>query len=137
MDLFNRYAEMIDCYKTDDLSGSLTNKGNIAGGLITIEDKALGNIQKIGKKCKYVGALDKAAIPTRPGLWYMDSSSAAAETAILWRRLAFSPFFPTDQGNIIGNLIEPVLSSPPIRQLPAICPSTSIMTALGTSQRRD
>ena len=111
--LFNRYAEMIDRYKTDDLSGSQPTKGNIAGGLTTIEEKAFGNIQKIGKKCKYVGALDKAVAPTGPGLWYMDSSSAAAEAVTLWAAAGFvAHLFPTGQGNIIGNPIEPVIKLP-------------------------
>ena len=110
MFLFNRYAEMIDRNKTDDLSGSQPTKGNIAGGLTTIEEKAFGNIQKIGKECKYVGALDKAVEPTGPGLWYMDSSSAAAEAVTLWAAAGFvAHLFPTGQGNIIGNPIEPVI----------------------------
>ncbi len=110
MALFDRYAEMIDRNKTDDLSGSQPTKGNIAGGLTTIEEKAMGNIQKIGKKCEYVGALDKAVAPTGPGLWYMDSSSAAAEAVTLWAAAGFvAHFFPTGQGNIIGNPIEPVI----------------------------
>ncbi len=110
MALFDRYAAMIDRNKTDDLSGSQPTKGNIAGGLTTIEEKAMGNIQKIGKKCRYVGALDKAVAPTGPGLWYMDSSSAAAEAVTLWAAAGFvAHFFPTGQGNIIGNPIEPVI----------------------------
>jgi (2R)-sulfolactate sulfo-lyase subunit beta len=110
MALFNRYAEMIDRYKTDDLSGSQPTKGNIAGGLTTIEEKAMGNIQKIGRKCQFVGALDKAVAPTGSGLWYMDSSSAAAEAVTLWAAAGFvAHFFPTGQGNIIGNPIEPVI----------------------------
>jgi hypothetical protein len=39
---------MIERHKTSDLSESQPTKGNIAGGLTTIEEKALGNIQKIG-----------------------------------------------------------------------------------------
>jgi (2R)-sulfolactate sulfo-lyase subunit beta len=110
MATFNRYAEMIDRYKTDDLSGSQPTKGNIAGGLTTIEEKAFGNLQKIGKKSNYVGVLDKAESPTGPGLWYMDTSSAAAEAVTLWAAGGFvAHFFPTGQGNIIGNPIEPVI----------------------------
>ena len=110
MALFDRYAAMIDRNKTDDLSGSQPTKGNIAGGLTTIEEKAMGNIQKIGRQCKYVGALDKAVAPTGPGLWYMDSSSAAAEAVTLWAAAGFvAHLFPTGQGNIIGNPIEPVI----------------------------
>lgn len=110
MATFNRYAEMIDRNKTDDLSGSQPTKGNIAGGLTTIEEKAFGNLQKIGKQSKYVGVLDKAESPTGPGLWYMDTSSAAAEAVTLWAAGGFvAHFFPTGQGNIIGNPIEPVI----------------------------
>ena len=67
MTIFNRYQELIERHKTSDLSDSQPTKGNIAGGLTTIEEKALGNIQKIGKKCKVVGVLDKAETPTSPG----------------------------------------------------------------------
>jgi len=110
MALFDRYAAMIDRNKTDDLSGSQPTKGNIAGGLTTIEEKAFGNLQKIGKAIDYVGVLDKAESPTGPGLWYMDTSSAAAEAVTLWAAGGFvAHLFPTGQGNIIGNPIEPVI----------------------------
>ena len=110
MAAFNAYQKMIDDNKTDDLSGSQPTKGNIRGGLTTIEEKAFGNLQKIGKKISYVGVLDKAEAPTGRGLWYMDTSSAAAEAVTLWAAAGFvAHFFPTGQGNIIGNPIEPVI----------------------------
>jgi (2R)-sulfolactate sulfo-lyase subunit beta len=110
MEAFNAYQKMIDDNKTDDLSGSQPTKGNIRGGLTTIEEKAFGNLQKIGKKISYVGVLDKAEAPTKPGLWFMDTSSAAAEAVTLWAAAGFvAHFFPTGQGNIIGNPIEPVI----------------------------
>jgi (2R)-sulfolactate sulfo-lyase subunit beta len=110
MQVFNRYQEVIERHKVDDLSDSQPTKGNIAGGLTTIEEKALGNIQKIGKKCKVIGILDKAEMPTRPGLWFMDSSSAAAEMVTLVAAAGYAVhFFPTGQGNVIGNPILPVI----------------------------
>jgi (2R)-sulfolactate sulfo-lyase subunit beta len=110
MRVFNRYQEVIDRHKTSDLVDSQPTKGNIAGGLTTIEEKALGNIQKIGKKCKIIGVLDKAEAPTRPGLWFMDSSSAAAEMVTLCAAAGYVVhFFPTGQGNVIGNPILPVI----------------------------
>jgi (2R)-sulfolactate sulfo-lyase subunit beta len=110
MRVFNRYQEVIDRHKTSDLMDSQPTKGNIAGGLTTIEEKALGNIQKIGKKCKVIGVLDKAEMPTRPGLWFMDSSSAAAEMVTLCAAAGYVVhFFPTGQGNVIGNPILPVI----------------------------
>ncbi|WP_018912169.1 UxaA family hydrolase [Thiomonas sp. FB-6] len=110
MFMFNRYQDMINRHKTTDLSESQPTKGNIAGGLTTIEEKALGNIQKIGKKCVVDGVLDKAEAPTHPGLWFMDSSSAAAEMVTLCAASGYVVhFFPTGQGNVIGNPILPVI----------------------------
>jgi (2R)-sulfolactate sulfo-lyase subunit beta len=110
MKMFNRYQEIVERHKTSDLSDSQPTKGNIAGGLTTIEEKALGNIQKIGKKCKVVGVLDKAETPTQPGLWFMDSSSAAAEMVTLCAASGYVVhFFPTGQGNVVGNPIVPVI----------------------------
>jgi (2R)-sulfolactate sulfo-lyase subunit beta len=110
MFMFNRYQEVIDRHKTSDLMDSQPTKGNIAGGLTTIEEKALGNIQKIGKKCMVDGVLDKADVPSGPGLWFMDSSSAAAEMVTLCAASGYAVhFFPTGQGNVIGNPILPVI----------------------------
>jgi len=93
-----------------DLLGSQPTEGNIAGGLSTIEEKALGNIQKLGSK-PVVGVLAPAERPTNgPGLYFMDTSSAAAECVTLMAAAgAVVHFFPTGQGNIIGNPIEPVI----------------------------
>ena len=110
MALFDKYQAMIDRHKTSDLSDSQPTKGNIAGGLTTIEEKALGNIQKIGKKCMVDGVLDYAETPTGPGLWFMQSSSAAAEMVTLCAAAGYVVhFFPTGQGNIVGNPIIPVI----------------------------
>ena len=107
---FDRYAKVVDDHKTDDLSDSQPTKGNIEGGLTTIEEKALGNVQKIGRKAPVIGCLDKAEMPTGPGLWFMDSSSAAAEMVTLCAASGFvAHLFPTGQGNIIGNPILPVI----------------------------
>ncbi len=108
--VFDRYQQVIDRHKTSDLMDSQPTKGNIEGGLTTIEEKALGNIQKIGRKCVVDGVLDKAETPTGPGLWFMDSSSAAAEMVTLCAAAGFTVhLFPTGQGNVIGNPILPVI----------------------------
>jgi (2R)-sulfolactate sulfo-lyase subunit beta len=110
MRVFDRYQDVINRHKTSDLSDSQPTKGNIAGGLTTIEEKALGNIQKIGRRCMIDGVLDKAETPTHPGLWFMDSSSAAAEMVTLCAAAGYVVhFFPTGQGNVIGNPILPVI----------------------------
>jgi (2R)-sulfolactate sulfo-lyase subunit beta len=111
MQVFNAYQEVIDRHKTSDLSESQPTKGNIAGGLTTIEEKAFGNLQKIGRKTKFIDVLKPAESPAKgPGLYYMDTSSAAAECVTLQAAAGFVVhLFPTGQGNVIGNPIEPVI----------------------------
>jgi (2R)-sulfolactate sulfo-lyase subunit beta len=81
---FDAYVSAIES-KGVDLMGSQPTQGNIRGGLSTIEEKALGNN-------------------------FMDSSSAAAECVTLMAAGgAVIHLFPTGQGNIVGNPIEPVV----------------------------
>ncbi|HEU5273622.1 MAG TPA: UxaA family hydrolase [Xanthobacteraceae bacterium] len=103
--------DVIEAHKTDDLSESQPTKGNIAGGLTTIEEKALGNLEKIGRKCRYIDVLAPAEPPAKgAGLYYMDTSSAAAECVTLMAAAGYVVHtFPTGQGNIIGNPIVPVI----------------------------
>jgi len=103
--------DVIEAHKTDDLSDSQPTKGNIAGGLTTIEEKALGNLEKIGRECKYIDILQPAEAPAKgPGLYYMDTSSAAAECVTLMAAGGYVVHtFPTGQGNVIGNPIVPVI----------------------------
>jgi (2R)-sulfolactate sulfo-lyase subunit beta len=103
--------DVIQAHKTDDLSESQPTKGNIAGGLTTIEEKALGNLEKIGRTCRYIDVLEPAEMPAKgPGLYYMDTSSAAAECVTLMAAAGYVVHtFPTGQGNIIGNPIVPVI----------------------------
>ena len=103
--------DVIEAHKTDDLSDSQPTKGNIAGGLTTIEEKALGNLEKIGRDCRYIDVLKPAEAPAKgPGLYYMDTSSAAAECVTLMAAGGYVVHtFPTGQGNVIGNPIVPVI----------------------------
>jgi (2R)-sulfolactate sulfo-lyase subunit beta len=92
-----------------DLMGSQPTQGNIRGGLTTIEEKAMGNIQKMGRN-KVVSVLKPAEAPKKPGLHFMDSSSAAAEMVTLCAAGgSVLHFFTTGQGNIIGNPVIPVM----------------------------
>src|SRR6266850_6234309 len=111
MHMFNRYQDVIERHKTDDLSESQPTKGNIAGGLTTIEEKALGNLEKIGRQCRYIDVLEPAQPPKKgPGLYFMDTSSAAAECVTLMAAAGYVVHcFPTGQGNVIGNPILPVI----------------------------
>ena len=109
METYTNYVSFIES-QAADLLGSQPTQGNIAGGLSTIEEKALGNIEKTGTK-EVIGVLEPAEAPQNgPGLYFMDSSSAAAEHVTLMAAGgAVLHMFPTGQGNVIGNPIVPVI----------------------------
>ncbi|HVA31564.1 MAG TPA: UxaA family hydrolase [Gaiellaceae bacterium] len=108
-ELYRRYVDGIESHGAD-LFGSQPTQGNIAGGLSTIEEKALGNIEKTGSK-PVIGVLEPAEAPGNgAGLYFMDSSSAAAEhITLMCAGGAVLHIFPTGQGNVIGNPVEPVV----------------------------
>ena len=112
MKIFQAYQDdVIFANQTDDLSDSQPTKGNILGGLTTIEEKALGNLEKIGRSSTYIDALEPAEAPAKGrGLYFMDSSSAAAECVTLMAAAGYVIHtFPTGQGNVVGNPIVPVI----------------------------
>lgn len=103
--------DVIFAHQTDDLSDSQPTKGNILGGLTTIEEKALGNLEKIGRTSTYIDAMGPAETPQKgAGLYFMDTSSAAAECVTLMAAAGYVIHtFPTGQGNVVGNPIVPVI----------------------------
>jgi (2R)-sulfolactate sulfo-lyase subunit beta len=106
--VFDDYQALIKSQGVD-LMGSQPTEGNIRGGLTTIDEKAMGNIQKMGR-CTVQSVLAPAAEPKGPGLHFMDSSSAAAEMVTLCAAAgSVVHYFPTGQGNVIGNPIIPVI----------------------------
>lgn len=110
--MWKAYQEdVIEAHKDGDLSESQPTKGNIEGGLSTIEEKALGNLEKIGRTSRYIDILEPAETPNSGrGLYFMDSSSAAAECVTLMAAGGYVIHtFPTGQGNVIGNPIVPVI----------------------------
>jgi (2R)-sulfolactate sulfo-lyase subunit beta len=112
MQTFQAYQdEVIEPHKTSDLSDSQPTKGNIEGGLTTIEEKALGNLEKIGKQSQFIDVLKPAETPSAgAGLYFMDTSSAAAECVTLMAAGGYVVHtFPTGQGNVVGNPIVPVV----------------------------
>ena len=108
LEVYNEYVEFLKSQGVD-LLGSQPTQGNIAGGLSTIEEKALGNIQKTGTK-PIVGVLDYAEPPKTKGLYFMNTSSAGAEAVTLFAAAgSVVHLFTTGQGNVVGHPIIPVI----------------------------
>ena len=85
----------------------------IEGGLTTIEEKALGNLEKIGRTSQLIDILEPAEQPqSGNGLYFMDSSSAAAECVTLMAAGgAVIHTFPTGQGNVIRTEVNQIRPS--------------------------
>lgn len=108
LNTFNEYIEFAKSQGVD-IIGSQPTQENIAGGLSTIEEKALGNIQKTGKR-QIEGVLKPCEEPKGKGLWFMSTSSSAQECVTLFSASgAQIHIFSTGQGNPVGNPIEPVI----------------------------
>ncbi|EZQ10027.1 D-galactarate dehydratase [Candidatus Acidianus copahuensis] len=108
--IFKEYTNIIESQGVD-LLGSQPTEGNIKGGLTTIEEKALGNIQKLGTKpitcvLDYLDPLPQG----KSRLCFVNTSSAAAEAVTLFAaKGSVLHLFTTGQGNIVGHPIIPVV----------------------------
>lgn len=110
---YRAYVGQIEAQGAGVLLGSQPTEGNIRGGLSTIEEKALGNIQKFGTK-PVRSVLAPAEPPGGPGLHFMDTSSAAAEMITLAAAAgSVLHFFTTGQGNVVGHPTVPVIKISP------------------------
>jgi len=107
---FHAYNDEILRLKEGDMLESNPTRGNLEGGISTIEEKALGALTKIGRTTPVVGVVDTAERPGGPGLWFMDSSGAGAEMLTACAAAgAVCHLFTTGQGNVVGNALMPVV----------------------------
>lgn len=112
MKIYKKYVDIIE-REGVDLLGSQPTQGNIKGGLSTIEEKALGNIQKLGHRkvncvLDYLDPLNKS----KDGgtLCFVNTSSAGAEAVTLFAaKGSVIHLFTTGQGNVVGHPIIPVI----------------------------
>jgi altronate dehydratase large subunit len=92
-----------------DLLGINPVPDNIKGGITTIEEKSIGAILKAGT-APIQDVLGYGERPSRPGLYFMDSPSAASEVVTgLSAAGAQMILFSTGTCNPVGNPISPVL----------------------------
>lgn len=65
----------------EDVRGSQPTPANIQGGLVTLEEKSLGAIEKTGKS-PVQGVLENAQRPQGKGLYFMDGSANTSELVV-------------------------------------------------------
>jgi altronate dehydratase large subunit len=108
IDVVARYERSIT-YEGIDIRGAQPSRGNIEGGLTTLEEKSLGAAKKAGS-APFTGVLDYAFVPTEPGLYFMDTPGhdieqltgfAAADVNIT--------VFTTGRGTPTGSAVIPTI----------------------------
>lgn len=108
IDVVARYERSIT-YEGIDIRGAQPSRGNIEGGLTTLEEKSLGAAKKAGS-APFTGVLDYAYVPTEPGLYFMDTPGhdieqltgfAAADVNIT--------VFTTGRGTPTGSAVIPTI----------------------------
>ena len=71
VEMVARYEDSIN-YEGRDIRGAQPSRGNIEGGLSTLEEKSLGAAKKAGN-APFTGTLEFGEIPQVPGLYFMDT----------------------------------------------------------------
>ena len=71
VEMVARYEDSIN-YEGIDIRGAQPSRGNIEGGLSTLEEKSLGAAKKAGN-APFTGTLEFGEIPQVPGLYFMDT----------------------------------------------------------------
>ena len=108
IDVVARYEQSIS-YEGIDIRGAQPSRGNIEGGLTTLEEKSLGAAKKAGS-APFTGVLDYAHVPTEAGLYFMDTPGhdieqltgfAAADVNIT--------VFTTGRGTPTGSAVIPTI----------------------------
>jgi altronate dehydratase large subunit len=92
-----------------DIRGTNPTPDNIAGGLTTIEEKALGAMAKAGTR-PLMGVLTYGEEPRAKGLHFMDAPAPAVENLTAFAAAGCQLiFFGTGVGNPIGNMVAPTV----------------------------
>jgi (2R)-sulfolactate sulfo-lyase subunit beta len=117
--------DVIEAHKTTTSRTRSRPRATSPGGLTTIEEKALGNLRRSAASAATSTPWSRRGARQGPGLYFMDTSSAAAECVTLMAAGGYVVHtFPTGQGNVIGNPIVPVIKITATRRPCAPCRST-------------
>lgn len=108
IDVVARYERSIT-YEGIDIRGAQPSRGNIEGGLTTLEEKSLGAAKKAGN-APFTGVLDYAFEPTAPGLYFMDTPGHDIEQLTGFAAADVNvTVFTTGRGTPTGSAVVPTI----------------------------
>ena len=108
IDVVARYENSIN-YEGIDIRGAQPSRGNIEGGLSTLEEKSLGAAKKAGN-APFTGVLDYADQPTTAGLYFMDTPGHDIEQLTAFAAAGVNiTVFTTGRGTPTGSAVMPTI----------------------------
>jgi len=103
-----RYERSIN-YEGIDMRGAQPSRGNIEGGLTTLEEKSLGAAKKAGS-AQFSGVLEYADQVDKPGLYFMDTPGHDTEQLTGFAAAGINiVVFTTGRGTPTGSAIVPTI----------------------------
>ncbi len=108
IDVVARYEKSIN-YEGIDIRGAQPSRGNIEGGLSTLEEKSLGAAKKAGN-AQFTGVLEYAIAPKKAGLYFMDTPGHDIEQLTGFGAAGVNiTVFTTGRGTPTGSAVMPTI----------------------------
>jgi altronate dehydratase large subunit len=108
IDVVARYEKSIN-YEGIDIRGAQPSRGNIEGGLSTLEEKSLGAAKKAGN-AQFIGVLEYAIAPKKAGLYFMDTPGHDIEQLTGFGAAGVNiTVFTTGRGTPTGSAVMPTI----------------------------
>ena len=135
IDMVAKYERSIN-YEGIDMRGAQPSRGNIEGGLTTLEEKSLGAAKKAGN-APFTGALDYADPATKPGLYMMDTPGHDIEQLTGFAAAGINIcVFTSGRGTPTGNSVVPTIkvstNTPMFKSIPDLIDLNAGTIADGT-----
>ena len=108
IEMVARYERSVN-YEGIDMRGAQPSRGNIEGGLTTLEEKSLGAAKKAGN-APFTGALDYADPAKEPGLYMMDTPGHDIEQLVAFSAAGINIcVFTSGRGTPTGSANVPTI----------------------------
>ena len=135
IEMVAKYERSIN-YEGIDMRGAQPSRGNIEGGLTTLEEKSLGAAKKAGN-APFTGALDYADPATKPGLYMMDTPGHDIEQLTGFAAAGINIcVFTSGRGTPTGNSVVPTIkvstNTPMFKSIPDLIDLNAGTIADGT-----